>query len=155
MCIRDRSSLVLAKLASGVAVYHGNQRMNIGLNLKFEAKGRKVLGYSRRTSQGWEYSERAVRLMQDVLTKFPELRRGLSKRLASGEFYSSEDIFEQNTAQRIKDLRTWIHENGLRDMDIVPLYVDRLERSVISLLESATSIMAQKRAQHGLSLIHI
>ena len=146
------SSLVLAKLASGVAVYHGNQRMNIGLNLKFEAKGRKVLGYSRRTSQGWEYSERAVRLMQDVLTKFPELRRGLSKRLASGEFYSSEDIFEQNTAQRIKDLRTWIHENGLRDMDIVPLYVDRLERSVISLLESATSIMAQKRAQHGLAV---
>ena len=37
-------------------------------------------------------------------------------------------------------------------MDIVPLYVDRLERSVISLLESATSIMAQKRAQHGLAV---
>lgn len=146
------SSIVLGKLASGVAIYHGNQRMNIGLNLKFEAKSRKVLGYSRRTSQGWEYSERAVHLMQDVLTKFPELRRGLSKRIQSGEFYTSEDIFEQNPAQRLKDLRTWIHENGLRDMDVVPLYVDRLERSVISLLESATSIMAQKRAQHGLAV---
>ena len=40
-------------------------KVNAGLNLKFEAKGMKVLGYTRKNDGGWEYSEKAISLITD------------------------------------------------------------------------------------------
>jgi len=44
---------------------NGNQKVNLGFSLKFEGKSMKVLGYSRKSDHGWEFSERAVQLIQD------------------------------------------------------------------------------------------
>lgn len=62
-----------------------DQRVNIGLNLKFEARGQKVLGYSRKGDGGWEYSQRAVDLIQEYRERFPEVAQALSTR-RGGEF---------------------------------------------------------------------
>lgn len=43
----------------------GNQKSNLGLSLKFEGKSMKVLGYSRKSDQGWEFSEKAVELVRE------------------------------------------------------------------------------------------
>lgn len=144
------SSISLAKLTSSMSVVDHNQRYNVGLNLKFEARGRKVLGYSRRTQKGWEFSERAVDLVRDMLTAFPELRHGLTHRIKDGEFYTVADLFPgPDGAKRFAELRSWIKQHNVKDMDDVPVYVDRLDRSVISTLESAVAIIATKRAQQG------
>jgi 5'-3' exoribonuclease 1 len=61
------SGLILSKVTSSLHVIsrHSDQRFNLGLNLKFESKGRKVLGYTRKTAeQGWEYSTKAVELIR-------------------------------------------------------------------------------------------
>lgn len=42
-----------------------DQKVNAGLNLKFEAKGQKVLGYTRKSEGGWEYSEKAISLIAE------------------------------------------------------------------------------------------
>ena len=42
-----------------------NQKINLGLNLKFEAKGLKVLGYSRKDGRSWEFSDMAVDLLRE------------------------------------------------------------------------------------------
>jgi hypothetical protein len=59
------AALTLSKITSSLLVQHEGQKVNIGLNLKFEAKGQKVLGYTRKGDGGWEYSGRAIELIKE------------------------------------------------------------------------------------------
>jgi hypothetical protein len=57
-------ALALSKIASSLMIILPDDgKFNAGLNLKFEAKGQKVLGYTRKTDYGWEYSEKAIQLI--------------------------------------------------------------------------------------------
>lgn len=76
----NMSGLALSKICSSMLVLFNDQRVNIGLNLKFEAKGLKVLGYSRKGDGGWEYSQKAVELIQEYRDKFPEVAQALSRK---------------------------------------------------------------------------
>ena len=143
------SSLVLSKLTSSIFIMNHGQKSNIGLNLKFEARSRKVLGYTRRGHQGWEYSERAVLLVVEFMKAFPEIPRILARRLKDGEYYDVEEVFPTKTDERMTALRAWQKEHHLRDLEDVPLYVERLERPIIEVLESAVAIIAQRRAEGG------
>jgi 5'-3' exoribonuclease 1 len=40
-----------------------NQKTNLGLSLKFEAKSLKVIDYSKKEGRNWQYSEKAVDLL--------------------------------------------------------------------------------------------
>lgn len=72
------SGFGVAKLTSSMMVEDGRMKVNIGLNLKFEAKGLKVLGYSRKNATGWEFSQRAIDLIMDYKVS---LRRGQDPRM--------------------------------------------------------------------------
>ena len=41
------------------------QKINLGLSLKFEAKGMKVVDYSRKSGRNWEFSEKAIDLLRE------------------------------------------------------------------------------------------
>lgn len=73
------SGLTLSKITSSLLLVAptGESRINVGLNLKFEAKQQKVLGYSRKTESGWEFSEKAVELIREYKERFPEVIRML------------------------------------------------------------------------------
>lgn len=143
------SSLALARLTSSFIILWREQKVHVGLNLKFEAKGRKVLGYTRRGPYGWEYSERAVGLITEYIAQFPEILGWLARSPAEGEYFDASDIFPHNTNERMTMLRRWYKSQGLSDLEVVPLYVERLTSSTISTLESAVAIIAQKRAEGG------
>lgn len=65
------SALTLSKICSSLMIESaGGQRINAGLNLKFEAKSQKVLGYAQRNEHGWEYSEKAIELLQEYKVRF-------------------------------------------------------------------------------------
>lgn len=65
-----------------------NQKINLGLSLKFEAKALKVIGYSRKNDRYWEFSQKAIELIKEfkarhltfdfciwsVLTRFTQAR---------------------------------------------------------------------------------
>lgn len=59
------SGHVLSKITASMMVLAGGQKTNIGLSLKFEAKGLKVIGYSRKNGRFWEFSEKAIELIKD------------------------------------------------------------------------------------------
>lgn len=59
-------------------------KTNIGLSLKFESKGQKVLGWTRRNDRGWEYSELTASALERYKREFPEPFRYLDQR-GSGE----------------------------------------------------------------------
>ena len=60
------SGLALAKITSSLMVLHSDgAKTNLGLSLKFEAKGLKVMDFSRKTGRAWEFSNRAVELIRE------------------------------------------------------------------------------------------
>lgn len=61
------SSLALAKVSSSLYVISksSDQRTNLGLNLKFDSKRKKVLGFSRKNGTVWEYSQKAIDLIKE------------------------------------------------------------------------------------------
>jgi len=48
-----------------------NQKTNLGLSLKFEAKSLKVIDYSKKDGRNWQYSEKAVELLVEYKASFP------------------------------------------------------------------------------------
>lgn len=65
------SALTLSKISSSLMITGLNdQRTNAGLNLKFEARSQKVLGYTRKTDAGWEYSDKAIALVSEYKVSF-------------------------------------------------------------------------------------
>ena len=42
-----------------------NSKTNLGLCLKYDAKGLKVMGYTKKGGRSWEYSDKAVELVRE------------------------------------------------------------------------------------------
>lgn len=67
------SALSLSRITSTLLVQlTDGSKTNIGLALKFESKGLKVLGYSRRNDRGWEFSEVTAQTLEKYKAAFPE-----------------------------------------------------------------------------------
>jgi 5'-3' exoribonuclease 1 len=80
--------LPLSKITSSfTVVVDGETRMNLGLSLKFEARRQKILGYSRRVPEGWQFSDKALALVKEYKTKFPEFIKGLERNPHKGFFH--------------------------------------------------------------------
>ena len=60
------SSRALSKITSSfMVVCSDGNKSNLGLSIKFEAKGLKVIEYSRKNDRYWEFSEKAVELIRE------------------------------------------------------------------------------------------
>ena len=60
------SGRALSKVMSSFMVLTSDgSKSNLGLSLKFEAKGLKVIEYSRKDGRFWEFSDKAIQLIHD------------------------------------------------------------------------------------------
>lgn len=48
-----------------MVVCSDGSKSNLGLSLKFEAKALKVIEYSRKDSRVWEFSDKAIQLIEE------------------------------------------------------------------------------------------
>ncbi|KAE9391139.1 hypothetical protein BT96DRAFT_832474 [Gymnopus androsaceus JB14] len=83
--ILNISNRALSKITSSFMIITSDGvKHNLGLSIKFEAKGLKVVGYSRKGNgndgirgggarQNWEYSDKAIELIREYLNAFPEI----------------------------------------------------------------------------------
>jgi 5'-3' exoribonuclease 1 len=75
------TGLAVSRITSSLmVVLNDGTKTNLGLSLKFQGKGLKVLGYTRMEDRGWEYSARAVDLLREYKVTFPELFKKLDNR---------------------------------------------------------------------------
>ena len=75
------SNMAVSKITSSFMVLTTDGRKhNLGLSIKYEAKGLKVIGYTRKNGRNWEYSEKAISLLEDYRTAFPEVMKVLNIR---------------------------------------------------------------------------
>ncbi len=64
------SPFALSRITSSLLVQiEDGSKHNIGLSLKFESKGLKVLGYTRKADRGWEFSRKAYELIKEYTVR--------------------------------------------------------------------------------------
>ena len=129
--------LVLSKLTSSFQVNVDDSRVNLGLNLKFEAKKLKVLGYSKRGETGWEFSEKAVQLIRLYMVKFPVFIAGI-QRNSQSSIYNATDFYPEPEAKtKIKEIQSWLKEVEAKSFEPVPLDADQLDSETVLKMEQA------------------
>ncbi|RHZ49557.1 hypothetical protein Glove_519g79 [Diversispora epigaea] len=134
------TGLTLSKLTASLHVIcrSTDQRVNLGLNLKFEAKKQKVLGYTRKTKDsGWEYSEKAMKILEQYMETFPEFIEALENK-HKDEIYSAEDFYPKEEAvERIRAIKEWLKTVEVRDFEKVSLDAEQLDKEAIAKIEKA------------------
>lgn len=127
--------LVLAKITSSFSVDVDGQRVNLGLNLKFEARKQKVLGYSRRGESGWEFSQKAVALVHQYMINFPEFIAGIQHN-PQNDRYSPTDFYPEDVALlKMKEIRDWLKSIESKNFERVPLDAEQLDSDIVQLIE--------------------
>jgi hypothetical protein len=132
--------LVLSKITSSFSVAAlGLPRLNLGLNLKFESKKLKVLGYSRRSERGWEFSDKAIELLSTYMTRFPEFIAGIQRK-PQGKEYEESDFYPKETASaKFKEIVAWLKSIESKHFEKVPLDADQLDSDVVMAVETAAN----------------
>ncbi|KAI5780880.1 putative exonuclease Kem1 [Geopyxis carbonaria] len=129
--------LVLSKITSSFSVMVDDSRINLGLNLKFEAKKMKVLGYSRRNDSGWEFSDKAIALIQEYMRKFPTFFAGIMRN-PQRDIYTDTDFFDPSESkQKIREIQDWLKSIESKSFEKVPLEALQLEEDVVMAIEKA------------------
>ncbi|KAJ7608732.1 exonuclease II [Roridomyces roridus] len=123
----------LSKITSSFMVLTSdNQKNNLGLSLKFEAKGLKVIDYSRKEQRHWEFSEKAVDLLMEY-----KPRVAIAK--------ASEILRVPDPDARVKEVKAWLKSKGVRDFEPVSLSCDQLTKGTVTDIEKlADSFTANK-----------
>ncbi|KAI9670833.1 MAG: hypothetical protein M1829_004722 [Trizodia sp. TS-e1964] len=135
--------LVLSKVTSSFSVSIGDQRLNLGLNLKFESKKLKVLGYSRREANGWEFSAKAIDLIQQYMINFPEFIAGI-QRNPQGNIYNATDFYTAAEAPaKIKEITAWLKQVESKSFEKVPLEAEQLDSDAVYTIEAAADRMCE------------
>lgn len=130
--------LVLSKLTSAFNVNSSGLRLNLGLNLKFEAKKLKVLGYSRKQQSGWEYSQKAIDLLANYMTRFPEFVAQI-QRNPTGDAWDDTVFYPdpQEAKQKMKEIGAWLKSVETKSFERVPLEAEQLDGETVKLIEKA------------------
>ncbi|QSZ32614.1 hypothetical protein DSL72_002193 [Monilinia vaccinii-corymbosi] len=125
--------LVLSKITSSFQVSAvGSLRVNLGLNLKFEGKKLKVLGYSRRSDNGWELSDKAIELITAYMTKFPHFFAGIQRK-PQGNDYDESDF----PGASVKEIVAWLKTIESKNFEKVPLDAEQLDSDTVMAIEKA------------------
>ena len=129
--------LALSKLTSAFNVTSSGLKLNLGLNMKFEAKKLKVLGYSRKSPNGWEFSQKAVNLLQQYMIKFPEFIAAIINN-PTGDGWQDTDFYGPEVAkQKVKEIGSWLKEFQTKSFEKVPLDAEQLDSDTVKLIEQA------------------
>ncbi|KAH9809302.1 hypothetical protein Tdes44962_MAKER06162 [Teratosphaeria destructans] len=140
--------LVLSKLTSAFNVNSSGLRLNLGLNLKFEAKKLKVLGYSRKGQSGWEYSQKAIDLLTQYMIRFPEFVGRISAN-PTGDGWEDTAFYPdpQEAKIKMKEIGQWLKSVQTKDFDKVPLEAEQMDGDTVKMIEAAADRITQ--AQGG------
>ncbi|KAI4207312.1 MAG: hypothetical protein LQ348_000619 [Seirophora lacunosa] len=131
--------LVLSKITSAFQVIVDDNKVNVGLNLKFEAKGLKVLGYSRKAASGWEFSQKAIHLLRQYMVKFPDFIAGILRNPQSREYVATDFYPKDQAKAKMKEIQAWLKEIESKSFEKVPLDAAQLDSDAVGRIEAAAN----------------
>ncbi|KAK7749459.1 exonuclease II Exo2 [Cytospora paraplurivora] len=132
--------LAFSKITSSYQVLSvGDLKVNLGLNLKFDFKKLKVLGFTRKSQTGWEFSRAAIQLVVDYMVKFPDFFAGLQRNVSAKDVRATDIWADEATATtRVKEIGQWLKSVGTNNFVKVPLDAEQLDSIVVMELAQAS-----------------
>ncbi|KAL0571703.1 exonuclease II Exo2 [Marasmius crinis-equi] len=149
------SGRALSKITSSfMVITSDNQKHNLGLCLKYEAKSLKVIGYTRKDKEGgrhWEFSQKALALIREYIQRFPEVFQALEadSRGNGDMMVRSDDFFSagsQSPDAKVKEVKAWLKSKGVRDFEPVSLFCDQLDKDTVSQIEKLADEYTSSRS---------
>ncbi|EMR10262.1 hypothetical protein PNEG_01528 [Pneumocystis murina B123] len=138
------SGLVFSKILSSFYVMVDNKKVDLGLNLKYEAKKIKVLGYSRKTEKGWEYTQNAINLAREYKERFPDFIHSIQLHLFDDIPLINKLIPNDNYKEKVKDIRSWLKMiNEKNNFERATLDVEQLDKLAIQTIEKELDKIAK------------
>lgn len=124
--------LFLSKITGSYMVREkGGGRLNIGLDIKSDARRLKVLGYTKKSSRLWEFSPLAIDLLKEYRAKFPKLFSNLEVLAERRDMPAIEEI---SSGAEIKAVMQFL-KKAKADMIKVSLESDSLTKFSITAIE--------------------
>ncbi|XP_045764517.1 5'-3' exoribonuclease 1 isoform X1 [Maniola jurtina] len=123
------STQMLSRITGAVLVVIGERndlptekqnKLNIGLNLKFNKKNQEVSGYTRRCklTNAWLYSERCIELVKAYARQFPDLFDKLVYSMNNDIFFESDLWPDEMGQKKPQEVVQWIknqpHSTAMR-----------------------------------------
>ncbi|KAI0597976.1 exoribonuclease 1 [Biscogniauxia sp. FL1348] len=138
--------LTLSKITSSFYVHTigGSMKVNLGLNLKFEGRKQKVLGYSRKSASGWEFSPAAITLLVTYMTLFPDFFAAIMRNPSGSELSDTQLWPDSEVASaRIKEIGAWLKTIETSKFERVPLDAQQLDSDVVMELQRAADALRE------------
>ncbi|KAF5348600.1 hypothetical protein D9756_009694 [Leucocoprinus leucothites] len=129
------SPLALSKITSTfpVTVEHSANQLDIGIGMKFDRTGFKVIDYTRKHKSYWEYSGTAVEHLKAYKARFPDIFNSLNT-IGDATSVASKIFQGPQPEEQVKAARKWLAKRGLRNLPLTSVY-EQLSESVIMKLE--------------------
>ncbi|PPQ70177.1 hypothetical protein CVT26_014453 [Gymnopilus dilepis] len=140
------SGRALGKITSSfMVITSDNQKTNLGLSLKFEAKALKVIDYSRKEGRNWDYSQKTIDLLNEYKEKFPEIFRILDKN-GDAMMKASEVFPGPDPDGKVKEVKNWLKSKGVRDFEPVSLFCDQLTKETVAEIEALADTFTKNKS---------
>uniref|UniRef100_A0A672LHX9 5'-3' exoribonuclease 1 n=1 Tax=Sinocyclocheilus grahami TaxID=75366 RepID=A0A672LHX9_SINGR len=116
---------------------HGEQKANVGLNLKFNKKNEEVPGYTKRTEKEWLYSAAVEELLAEYLERFSELFDFVARNSHDDVFYE-DDIWpgeDENGAERVQEIQGWLKNHPVSSCSRASCDLQILDTGIVEKIE--------------------
>ncbi|KAM3850341.1 5'-3' exoribonuclease 1 [Diretmus argenteus] len=117
----------------------GEQKANVGLNLKFNKKNEEVPGYTKRTEKEWLYSAAVEELLAEYLDRFPEVFDAVSRNSHDDVFYE-DDIWpreDQHGAETVAEIASWLKSHPVSSIGRTSCDLQVLDSAIVEKIEEA------------------
>ncbi|XP_041805238.1 5'-3' exoribonuclease 1 isoform X2 [Chelmon rostratus] len=126
----------------------GEQRANVGLNLKFNKKNEEVPGYTKRTEKEWLYSVAVGELLAEYLDRFSEVFNTVSRNSHDDVFYE-DDIWpgsDQNGAEKVAEITSWLKSHPVSSVSRASCDLQVLDTAIVERIEEAVEKAKVKKS---------
>ncbi|XP_040283999.1 5'-3' exoribonuclease 1 isoform X3 [Bufo bufo] len=116
---------------------HGEQKANVGLNLKFNKKNEEVPGYTKRIGTEWTYSSAVEQLLAEYIERYPELFTYISKNGQDDVFYE-DDIWpgeDENGAEKVQEIVSWLRAHPVSFLSRSSCDLQILDSAIVEKIE--------------------
>ncbi|KAM9440209.1 5'-3' exoribonuclease 1 isoform 2-T2 [Clarias gariepinus] len=127
---------------------HGEQRANVGLNLKFNKKNEEVPGYTKRTEKEWLYSAAVEELLAEYLERFSEVFDYVSRNSHDDLFYE-DDIWpgeDENGAEKVQEITTWLKTHPVSSSSRASCDLQILDTGIVGKIEEELEKVKMKKS---------
>uniref|UniRef100_G3PMT1 5'-3' exoribonuclease 1 n=1 Tax=Gasterosteus aculeatus aculeatus TaxID=481459 RepID=G3PMT1_GASAC len=126
----------------------GEQKANVGLNLKFNKKNEEVPGYTKRTEKEWLYSSAVEELLAEYLDRFSEVFDLVSRNSHDDVFYE-DDIWsgeDQNSAEKVAEITSWLKSHPVSSVGRTSCDLQVLDSAIVERIEEAVEKAKVKKS---------